>query len=242
MVHRAHRAGDLTDTRNRGGRRDAWHPIGCVGEPEERHAVTVACVEEEVLTHAAGQVERFDQRHAEHTRIEVDGLLHVRAHQRHMVDAAELELGIGIVGLDHVAKLLPRSRSESNIRFRCDQCRRGRTVTVSPREQLPTLRGRQTQAAIDAAARVVIARKGFLATTISDIAAEAGKSTASFYNYYDSKERWSANGRCVSRRARHRRGGGTRPDQLGASYEAAAAHWNPTATGWPRSSACPSWP
>ncbi len=61
-------------------------------------------------------------------------------------------------------------------------------MTVSPREQLPTLRGRQTQAAIDAAARVVIARKGFLATTISDIAAEAGKSTASFYNYYDSKE------------------------------------------------------
>ena len=61
-------------------------------------------------------------------------------------------------------------------------------MTVSPREQLPTLRGRQTQAAIDAAARVVVARKGFLATTISDIAAEAGKSTASFYNYYDSKE------------------------------------------------------
>ena len=61
-------------------------------------------------------------------------------------------------------------------------------VTVSPREQLPTLRGRQTQAAIDAAARVVIARKGFLATTISNIAAEAGKSTASSYNYYDSEE------------------------------------------------------
>ena len=61
-------------------------------------------------------------------------------------------------------------------------------MTVSPREQLPTLRGRQTQAAIDAAARVVIARKGFLATTISNIAAEAGKSTASSYNYYDSEE------------------------------------------------------
>ena len=61
-------------------------------------------------------------------------------------------------------------------------------MTVSPREQLPTLRGRQTQAAIDAAARAVIARKGILATTISDNAAEAGKSTASFYNYYDSKE------------------------------------------------------
>ena len=61
-------------------------------------------------------------------------------------------------------------------------------MTVAPREQLPTLRGRQTQAAIDAAARIVIARKGILATTISDIAAEAGRSTASFYNYYDSKE------------------------------------------------------
>jgi AcrR family transcriptional regulator len=61
-------------------------------------------------------------------------------------------------------------------------------VTVSPRERMPTVRGRQTQAAIDAAARAVIARKGFLATTIVDIAAEAGKSAASFYNYYDSKE------------------------------------------------------
>lgn len=61
-------------------------------------------------------------------------------------------------------------------------------MTVHQREQLPTLRGRQTQAAIDAAARTVIARKGFLAATVSDIAAEAGKSAASFYNYYDSKE------------------------------------------------------
>ncbi len=52
----------------------------------------------------------------------------------------------------------------------------------------PTRRGRETQAAIDAAARAVIARKGILATTVSDIAAEAGRSTASFYNYYDSKE------------------------------------------------------
>jgi len=65
---------------------------------------------------------------------------------------------------------------------------RRRTVTVSPRERLPTGRGRQTHAAIDAAARAVVARKGFLATTIVDIAAEAGKSAASFYNDYDSKE------------------------------------------------------
>ena len=63
-------------------------------------------------------------------------------------------------------------------------------VSDSPtnRGRLPTNRGRQTQAAIDAAARTVIARKGILATTIADIAAEAGRSTASFYNYYDSKE------------------------------------------------------
>ena len=61
-------------------------------------------------------------------------------------------------------------------------------MRVSPREQLPTARGRRTQTAIDAAARAVVARKGILATTISDIAAEAGKSTASFYTYYDSKE------------------------------------------------------
>jgi AcrR family transcriptional regulator len=64
------------------------------------------------------------------------------------------------------------------------------TVSDQPtrRASLPTDRGRRTQAAIDAAARTVIARKGILATTIADIAAEAGRSTASFYNYYDSKE------------------------------------------------------
>lgn len=56
------------------------------------------------------------------------------------------------------------------------------------RDPLPTQRGRRTQAAIDAAARTVIARKGVLATTIADITAEAGRSAASFYNYYDSKE------------------------------------------------------
>jgi AcrR family transcriptional regulator len=64
------------------------------------------------------------------------------------------------------------------------------TVSEQPtrRGPLPTNRGRRTRAAIDAAARTVIARKGILATTIADIAAEAGRSTASFYNYYDSKE------------------------------------------------------
>jgi AcrR family transcriptional regulator len=96
------------------------------------------------------------------------------------------------------------------------------------REPLPTVRGRQTQAAIDAAARAVIARKGILATTISDIATEAGRSTASFYNYYDSKEamigEWAerfvaeANERAKSV-IRH----GISNQQR--AYEAAAAHW-----------------
>ena len=61
-------------------------------------------------------------------------------------------------------------------------------MTVAPREQLPTLRGRQTQAAIDAAARAVIARKGILATTISDIAAEAGIADGTVYLYFKSKD------------------------------------------------------
>ena len=102
-------------------------------------------------------------------------------------------------------------------------------MTISPREQLPTLRGRQTQAAIDAAARAVIARKGILATTISDIAAEAGKSTASFYNYYDSKEamvrEWAVRFRDEARdRARAAAKSGVTDRER--SYQAAAAHWN----------------
>ncbi len=102
-------------------------------------------------------------------------------------------------------------------------------MTVSPREQLPTLRGRQTQAAIDAAARAVIARKGILATTISDIAAEAGKSTASFYNYYDSKEamvrEWAVRFRDEAR-DRSRAAAEPGLSNWERSYAAAAAHWN----------------
>lgn len=101
-------------------------------------------------------------------------------------------------------------------------------MTVAPREQLPTARGRQTQAAIDSAARTVIARKGILATTISDIAAEAGRSTASFYNYYDSKEamvhEWAQRFRDE---ARDRALPATSPELTNweRSHQAAAAHW-----------------
>ena len=102
-------------------------------------------------------------------------------------------------------------------------------MTASPRVQFPTLRGRQTQAAIDAAARSVIARKGILATTISDIAAEAGKSTASFYNYYDSKEamvrEWALRFRDEARE-RSRAAAEPGLSNWERSYKAAAAHWH----------------
>lgn len=101
-------------------------------------------------------------------------------------------------------------------------------MTVSPRDQLPTARGRQTQAAIDAAARAVIARKGILAATIADIAAEAGRSTASFYNYYDSKEamvrEWALRFRDE---ARDRARAVAQPGLTNweRSYQAVSAHW-----------------
>ncbi len=102
-------------------------------------------------------------------------------------------------------------------------------MSVSPREPLPTLRGRQTQAAIDAAARAVVARKGILATTIADITDEAGRSTASFYNYYDSKEamvrEWAVRFR---EEARDRSMAAAQPglSHRERSYQVAAAHWN----------------
>ncbi|HEX2213073.1 MAG TPA: TetR/AcrR family transcriptional regulator [Mycobacterium sp.] len=102
-------------------------------------------------------------------------------------------------------------------------------MTIAPRVPLPTVRGRQTQAAIDAAARAVIARKGILATTISDIAAEAGRSTASFYNYYDSKEamvrEWAVRFRDEAReRARAAAEPGL--SDWERCHQAAAAHWD----------------
>jgi AcrR family transcriptional regulator len=105
------------------------------------------------------------------------------------------------------------------------------TVSDKPihRVPLPTNRGRRTRAAIDAAARTVISRKGFLATTIADISTEAGRSTASFYNYYDSKEamvrEWALRFRDeVSERAKPvtRHGLSTRQ----RAHQAAAAHWH----------------
>jgi len=50
-----------------------------------------------------------------------------------------------------------------------------------------TRKGRATDEAFKEAARVVFARDGYLNAKISDIATEAGRSAASFYNYYDTK-------------------------------------------------------
>jgi AcrR family transcriptional regulator len=55
------------------------------------------------------------------------------------------------------------------------------------RPEKGTRKGRETDEAFKAAARIVFARDGYLNAKISDIAAEAGKSVASFYNYYDTK-------------------------------------------------------
>lgn len=95
--------------------------------------------------------------------------------------------------------------------------------------RLPTQRGRQTQAAIDAAARSLIARQGILATTIADIAAESGRSAASFYNYYDSKEdmlrRWALRFRdeAAARAATVTRHGLSDRER---AQQVAAAHWH----------------
>jgi AcrR family transcriptional regulator len=100
---------------------------------------------------------------------------------------------------------------------------------VTRRAPLPTNRGRQTQAAIDTAARTVIARKGIFATTIADIATEAGRSTASFYNYYDSKEamvrEWALRFRDeVGERSRAVTQHGLSNRER--AHQAAAAHWH----------------
>ena len=58
-----------------------------VGEVEEGKAVPVADVEEEVLTHAARQVDGLDQRKAEHFGVELDRSRHVTTDEREVVDS-----------------------------------------------------------------------------------------------------------------------------------------------------------
>src|SRR6202022_4940592 len=51
-----------------------------------------------------------------------------------------------------------------------------------------TAKGRQTQAAIEQAARKLFAERGFHGTTLADITSAAGKSAAVFYRYYADNE------------------------------------------------------
>ena len=49
-------------------------------------------------------------------------------------------------------------------------------------------KGRQTRQAVEDAARTLFAERGFHGTTLADITAAAGRSTASFYRYFTDKE------------------------------------------------------
>jgi hypothetical protein len=86
-------------------------PSGALGEPEERDPVdTVAHVEEEVLPTSLGQLECLHELHAEHVLVPSDGLGHVAAHQREMIDAAELELRVRVPGRSHGVSPPPTAR------------------------------------------------------------------------------------------------------------------------------------
>ena len=79
-------------------------PSGRLGEPEEGDPVdAVAHVEEEVLAVPAGQLQRLDQLHAEHVLVPRDGLGHVPADERDVVEPPQLELGVGVLGSGHAA-------------------------------------------------------------------------------------------------------------------------------------------
>jgi AcrR family transcriptional regulator len=67
------------------------------------------------------------------------------------------------------------------------QAAQGRQQAAQGRQEKATRKGRQTDEAFREAARLVFARDGYLNAKISDIAAAAGRSVASFYNYYDTK-------------------------------------------------------
>ena len=60
-------------------------------------------------------------------------------------------------------------------------------VAPATRPRKATRKGQRTDEAFRDAARLVFARDGYLNAKISDIAAAAGRSVASFYNYYDTK-------------------------------------------------------
>lgn len=63
---------------------------------------------------------------------------------------------------------------------------RAEHVPPSPSEL--SAKGRQTRSAIEQSARKLFAERGFHGTTLGDITAAAGRSTAAFYRYFADKE------------------------------------------------------
>ena len=105
---------------------------GASGKPEERQRVAAAHVEEEVLARAARQVKRLDQPHAEHLGVELHGPLHVRADQRQVIDAAEIELlvpPLHEVLLDAEPGLTVRTKSKLSFSSTPGQVPNGRTTS-----------------------------------------------------------------------------------------------------------------
>lgn len=100
---------------------------------------------------------------------------------------------------------------------------------MAPDRTRPTKRGRETLEAIETAARTVIADKGFLKMTVADIVREAGKSPASFYNYYDSKEalleHWAREFQVEARRRVDERVHAPSADARAQVVAAVRAHW-----------------
>ncbi len=95
VVHGSDGAGEFTLVRAALGRGDTRCGVGGIGEPEEGDGVpSPPAVEEEVLAESVGQVECLDERHAQHAGVEVDGASHVGAHEREVVDSAEVEFRI----------------------------------------------------------------------------------------------------------------------------------------------------
>jgi hypothetical protein len=92
VVHRAVGRDDVASAgqMRRGG--DSRRAFGCVGKPEERERIAVADVEEEVLAHVVGQLDRFDEGHAHDVTVERDRFVHVAADEREMMDARDPEL------------------------------------------------------------------------------------------------------------------------------------------------------
>jgi AcrR family transcriptional regulator len=75
----------------------------------------------------------------------------------------------------------------TGVRGGAEQLATASASMATARPEKATRKGRQTDEAFREAARLVFARDGYLNAKISDIAAAAGRSVASFYNYYDTK-------------------------------------------------------